>query len=146
MVAQDWMPPAGAQPSKLEPSDTGISNTIKINSRAAATTASRTASSTTRGERDTEHLQHAVRREDTSRRHDAETRLGDTARRHGAETRRGDTERESKTRSESPRHSARVRDTQRESETRSESRRHAARARDTQRESEARSRKELAGD
>ena len=87
MVAQDWMPPAGAQLSKLEPSDTGIFNTIKINSRAAATTASRTASSTTRGERDTEHLQHAVRREDTSRRHDAETRPGDTARRHGAETR-----------------------------------------------------------
>ena len=37
MVAQDWMPPAGAQLSKLEPSDTGIFNTIKINSRAAAT-------------------------------------------------------------------------------------------------------------
>ena len=43
MVAQDWMPPAGAQLSKLEPSDTGIFNTIKINYRAAATTASRTA-------------------------------------------------------------------------------------------------------
>ena len=54
MVAQDWMPPAGAQLSKLEPSDTGIFNTIKINSRVAVTTASRTARSMTRCEWNTD--------------------------------------------------------------------------------------------
>ena len=90
MVAQDWMPPAGAQLSKLEPSDTGIFNTIKINSRAAATTASTTISSTTRCKR--RHVAE-TRRGDTERRHVAETRRGDTERRHDAETRRGDTER-----------------------------------------------------
>ena len=81
MVAQDWMPPAGAQLSKLEPSDTGIFNTIKINSRVAATAASRTASSMTRCERDTEHLRHATARV-------------------------RDTQREPEARSESPRHAA----------------------------------------
>ena len=81
MVAQDWMPLAGAQLSKLEPSDTGIFNTIKINSRVAATAASRTASSMTRCERDTEHLRHAPARvRDTQRKPEARSERESEAR------------------------------------------------------------------
>ena len=91
MVAQDWMPPAGAQLSKLEPSDTGIFNTIKINSTFEDQLGGRDYS--VNNDKFDDALQAETRSGDTSRRHVAETLSGDTERRHVAETRSGDTER-----------------------------------------------------
>ena len=67
----DWGQHRAGQLSKLmEPSDTGI---FKITS-STRSQPSRTASSTTRCERDTQHLrQHAARNEMRLRRHGAET-------------------------------------------------------------------------